>query len=408
MTAQPGKSTPPTAYRAPGPALRPARVTGLGRDDFDRDVWCILGVPVDNADIASAIEAIEAAVRDGRRLSFVTPNINFLVRALRDDRARRQILAADLSLADGAPLVAIARLLGAPITKRAAGADLFEALAARPNFPGRRMRAFFFGGRDGAAQAAHAALARASGGIEAAGWLNPGFGDVASMSSDAIIAEINAAEPDFVIVALGAAKGQDWIEANQKRLSAPVIAHLGAVIDFAAGTIRRAPRWLARAGLEWAWRIGQEPALWKRYFGDALGLAKILATRFAPQALSGRAEAGAVGAAEVERRAHDVVVRLSGRLSAAGLSPVRSAFREAAACGVPVVLDLGEVLSADRSFLGLVLMLEKNVVAGGLKIAAPSRRLRNLFRVNAMNYPDADEAGRIYTQGSGRMGRLAG
>lgn len=403
MTAQPGKSTPPTACGAPEPEPRASSVTGLVRDDFDRDVWCILGVPIDDTDIASAIAAIEAAVRDGRRLSFITPNINFLVRALRDDRARRQILAADLSLVDGAPLVAIARLLGAPIRKRVAGADLFEALAARPNFPGRRLRVFFFGGREGAAEAAHAAIAKASGGIEAGGWLNPGFGDVASMSGDAIIAEINAAAPDFVIVALGAAKGQEWIEANQDRLSAPVIAHLGAVVDFAAGTIRRAPRWLARAGLEWAWRIGQEPALWKRYIEDALGLARIVATRLAPQAAGGRAGPGAAAAAELERRPHDVVVRLSGRLSAAGLSVVRSAFREASSCRLPVVLDLGAVSSVDRAFLGLVLMLEKNVAAGGLKVAAPSRRLRNLFRVNAMNYPDADEAALIYSEGSGRI-----
>lgn len=401
MTAQPGKSTPPAAHGAPETAPRAASVTRLPRDDFDRDVWCVLGIPVDNADIASAVAAIEAAARDGRRLSLITPNVNFLVRALREERSRRQVLAADLSLADGAPLVAIARLLGAPIRKRAAGADLFEALAARPNFPGRRLRVFFFGGRDGAAKAAHAAVAKASGGVEAAGWLNPGFGDVASMSSDAIIAEINAAAPDFIIVALGAAKGQAWIEANQHRLTAPVIAHLGAVVDFAAGTIRRSPRWLARAGLEWAWRISQEPALWRRYFDDALALAKAVATRLAPQAAGGRARPGAAAAA-VERRPHDVIVRLSGDLSAADLSMVRSAFREASSCRLPIVLDLGAVRAVDRSFLGLVLMLEKNA-AGGLRIAAPSRRLRNLFRANAMNYPDADEAPLIYTERPVRM-----
>src|SRR5690606_26103018 len=116
---------------------------------------------------------------------------------------------------------------------RVAGADLFEALRAREG--GRPLRVFFFGGREGSAEAAHAALARAPGGLEAAGWLNPGFGDVETMSTDDILAAIDAAAPDFVVVSLGAAKGQAWIERNGARLKAPVIAHLGAVVDFTAG-----------------------------------------------------------------------------------------------------------------------------------------------------------------------------
>lgn len=382
MTAPPATS-PPNQPRA-APRARAGVVAGLAGDDFDRDVWCILGLPIDAADIPCAVEAVETAVRTRRRLSFVTPNVSWLVRALGDAKARRQALNADLSLADGAPLALIARLLGAPIT-RAAGSDVFEALSLRPGFPGRRIRVFFFGGREGSAEAAHAALARVPSGLEAAGWLNPGFGDVASMSSDAIVAEINAAEPDFVVVALGAAKGQDWIEANQRRLAAPAIAHLGAVVDFTAGAVRRAPPFIAAIGLEWAWRIAEEPALWRRYGRDALSLGGILATRLAPQVFLGRGRGRAEAA--VERRADGLVVHLSGALAHGGLSPVRAAFREAAASGGPVVLDFRNVRSVDRAFLGLVLMLEKTLPAGGLKTAAASRRLAALLAANAMVYP---------------------
>lgn len=362
-------------------------VSVLPRDDFDRDVWCVLGLPIDAVNIAAAVDAVEAAARERRRLSFVTPNVNWLVRVLRDEKTRRQVLEADLSLVDGAPLVAIARFLGAPIRRRAAGSDLFEALSLRPGFRGRRLRVFFFGGRDGSAEAAHATLAARRGGLEAAGWLNPGFGDVAAMSSDAIIAEINAADPDFIVVALGAEKGQDWIDANKHRLTAPVIAHLGAVVDFTAGAVRRAPRWLADAGLEWVWRIVEEPALWRRYAADALSLGKILALRFAPLFAFARARSGQTATAEVERRGGEVVVRLSGDLSHAGLAPVRAAFREAAASKAPVVLDVAAAQSADLAFLGLVLMLEKNLPAGALTLAAPRRRLRSLLAASAMNYP---------------------
>ena len=386
MTAPPATS-PPNRPRS-APRAHDGVVAGLAGDDFDRDVWCILGLPIDAADIPRAVEAVETAVRARRRLSFVTPNVNWLVRALRDAKARRQVLNADLSLADGAPLVAVARLLGAPIT-RAAGSDVFEALALRPGFPGRRIRVFFFGGREGSAKAAHAALARAPSGLEAAGWLNPGFGDAASMSSEKVIAEINAAAPDFVVVALGAAKGQDWIEANQHRLAAPAIAHLGAVVDFAAGAVRRAPPLIAAIGLEWAWRIAEEPALWRRYGRDALSLWGILATRFAPQVFLGRGRGRAEAAAEaaVERRADGLVVHLSGALAHGGLSPVRAAFRQAAAAGGPVILDFTNVRSVDRAFLGLVLMLEKTLPAGGLKTAAASRPLAALLAANAMAYP---------------------
>lgn len=378
----------------------------LSGDDFDRDVWCILGLPIDAADIPRAVEAVETAVRTRRRLSFVTPNVNWLVRALGDAQARRQVLNADLSLADGAPLVAIARLLGAPIRTRVAGSDLFEALALRPGFPGRRIRVFFLGGRDGSAEAACAALARAPGGLEAAGWLNPGFGDVASMSGERVIAEINAAAPDFVVVALGGAKGQAWIEANRSRLAAPVIAHLGAVVDFAAGAVKRAPRWIAAIGLEWAWRIAEEPALWRRYGRDGLSLGGILARRLAPQVFLGRGRGAAEAA--VERRADGVVVHLSGGLAHGGLSPVRAAFREAAASGGAVILDFRNVRSVDRAFLGLVLMLEKSLPAEGLKIAAASRSLTALLAANAMIYPLAETAPALSRDEPGRARAAAG
>lgn len=403
MTAEPVTS-PHRGHAAP--RRRGDAVAMLSGDDFDRDVWCILGLPIDAADIPDAVEAVETAVRSGRRLSFVTPNVNWLVRALDDETARRQVLNADLSLADGAPLVAVARLLGAPIRRRAAGSDLFEALALRPGFPGRRIRVFFFGGRDGSAEAACAALARKPGGLEAAGWLNPGFGDVASMSSETVIAEINAAAPDFVVVALGAAKGQEWIEANRSRLTAPVIAHLGAVVDFAAGTVRRAPRWITAIGLEWAWRIAEEPALWRRYGRDALSFGGILATRLAPQVFLGRGRGRGAAAATVKRQADGVVVQLSARLAHAGLQPVRAAFREAAAAGAPVILDFRDVRSLDRAFLGLVLMLEKTLPAGGLKTAAASRRLTALLAANAMIYPIAGIAPAV-SQDKPRRARAA-
>jgi len=381
--------------------------TPFARDDFDRDVWCVLGVPVDMTDIATAAGDVERAVRDRTRLSFVTPNVNWLVRARQDPAARRAIINADLSLADGAPLVALARLLGAPLKSRCAGSDLFEALRARPGFAGRRMRIFFFGGRDGSAEKAAATLDAEGRGMEAAGWLNPGFGDVESMSADAIIEEINAANADFIVVSLGAMKGQAWIERNQDRLAAPVISHLGAVVDFTAGAVKRAPRWMSKAGLEWAWRIKEEPALWRRYAGDGVILAGLCVRRALPQYMAGLISGLTIGGradpmgaenqpAGAEAAAHHdgVYVRLSGNLCTGDLDPVRRVFREAArrASAGRVVLDFSRANKLDRAFLGLLLMLEKTLArrGGEILVAGLTRAQSGLLKANAIRYTQTE------------------
>jgi len=379
----------------PGKAApAPADIRLLQRDDFDRNVWCVMGAPIDVADVPSAVTTVEAAIRDGERLSFVTPNVNWLVRALKDKEARRQVIDADLSLADGAPLVAMAKMLGVPVRERTAGSDLFEALRQRPAF-GRKLRVFFFGGRDGAAQTAFEAVNNDRGGMEAVGWLNPGFGDVEAMSSAAIIDEINAAEPDFIVVALGAAKGQAWIDFNKTRLNASAIAHLGAVVDFTAGTVERAPKWVAKSGLEWLWRIKADRALWKRYAKDGAALVGLSVRRLLTQLAAGKnGGAGKAAKADIFRSGSGLRINLSGDLVHAQLAPIRKAFREAAKAGANVRLDLQEVGDFDRAFLGLVLMLEKHLTHSNAVIelmnAAP-HEIR-LFRSNAMDYRIVEDA----------------
>ncbi|MEM7755599.1 MAG: WecB/TagA/CpsF family glycosyltransferase, partial [Planctomycetota bacterium] len=125
---------------------------------------------------------------------------------------------ADLSLADGAPVVWLARQLGMPLKERVAGSDLFDLLRKSDPTLSPPIRVFFFGGREGSAQAAHDKLVEEQGRLVSVGWHNPGFGDVDSMTREDIRAKINAAKPDFIIVSLGAAKGQAWIEQNQAKL----------------------------------------------------------------------------------------------------------------------------------------------------------------------------------------------
>lgn len=375
-------------------AVSPARVAPLRHaDDFDRDVWSVLGVPIDRLNTAEALAAIERAARDGERLSFVTPNVNFLVRAMRDENERARIIDADLSLVDGAPLVLFGRLLGMTALTRCAGSDIFEALRKRASFGGKGLRVFFFGGRDGAAEAAAAALKAEGRGLQPVGALNPGFGDIKAMSAPAIIDAINEAAPDFLVVALGASKGQEWIDANQDRLTAPVIAHLGAVVDFTAGTIARAPAIMRKLNLEWAWRILAEPSLWRRYWNDGLALARLSVGKLIP-ALGGPAATGRPGEARavVERSATRVL--LSGDLCADDLGAVRAAFRAASRGAGDIILDFTTVGRFDAAFLGQVLMLEKAARRRGAAVmidgAAPS--VRRLLEAHSISYPQAPAA----------------
>ena len=378
------------------PLASAAGAARLQRDDFDRDVWCVLGLPLDIVAIDGAISQVDAAVRDRQSLSFVTPNVNWLVRALRDPQARREIIDADLSLIDGAPLLAFARLLGAPAPSRVAGSDLFDALRRRPSFAERKLRVYFFGGRDGAAEKAAAALDEENGPLAAAGWRNPGFGDVEEMSAEEHIDAINKANPDFVVVSLGAAKGQAWIDRNKERLNAPVTAHLGAVVDFAAGGVARAPAFMRRLGLEGLWRIKEEPALWRRYFDDGTALAGLLLSRLAPQMRAASVvEPEAQGRALLEAGGPIATIRLVGALGRVNLQTVREVFRAAAAHEGDVRLDFARLERFDRAFLGMVLMLEKALTRNGRRLyvdgASPAHQ--KLLRANEMRYSQSVQDG---------------
>ncbi len=134
------------------------------------------------------------------------------------------------------------------------------------------------------------------------------------MSDEATIERINRSGADFLVVALGAAKGHRWIEANRHRLKVPVISHLGAAVNFVAGRLRRAPLSLQRIGLEWIWRIKEEPILFRRYARDGWFLAKLLAGFVFPEAVSRRLRGNAASSVQVIPLDRDtVIVRASQR-----------------------------------------------------------------------------------------------
>lgn len=242
----------------------------------------VAGLPFDVVDTADAARRIVEAVREQRRLFLSTPNLNFLVAAQSDEAFRASVLASDLSVADGMPVLWLARLQGTPLPERVAGSTLFDALrhGAGQALLARPIKVYFFGGPPGVAQKAcevlNAEHAAGQGHMLGVGAQCPGFGPVEAMSPPEAIAAINASGADFLVVALGAKKGQAWIMHNLDRLQVPVVSHLGAVVNFVAGTVQRAPLAWQRLGLEWLWRIRQEPQLFRRYWSDGWALLRLV------------------------------------------------------------------------------------------------------------------------------------
>jgi N-acetylglucosaminyldiphosphoundecaprenol N-acetyl-beta-D-mannosaminyltransferase len=195
---------------------------------FERDVWTVMGMPFDAVSQSGATEILLDDMAMGRRNFFTTPNLDFAIEGLVDEAFKGSVLDSDLVVPDGMPIVWVAKLLGIPLKERVAGSSVFDAI--RETEQSKPLRVFLFGGPEGVAEQACKVLEKAQGNMLPAGFYYPGFGTVADMSSEALIQQINDSHCDFVLVALGAKKGQAWIEHNKRRLNAPVLSHLGAVV----------------------------------------------------------------------------------------------------------------------------------------------------------------------------------
>jgi N-acetylglucosaminyldiphosphoundecaprenol N-acetyl-beta-D-mannosaminyltransferase len=303
-----------------------------------------------------------------------TPNLNFLVTSRTDPEFRESLLVSDLCPADGMPIVWLARLLGVPLKERIAGSDIFEALkSARPGTG--RLSVFLFGGEEGVGAAACQKLNADAGGMTCVGYYDPGFGTVDEMSSDQIIEMINASGADFLVAALGAKKGQAWLLRNHDRLQAPVRVHLGAVINFQAGAVKRAPAGIRKWGLEWLWRVWQEPLLWRRYAGDFTVLFRLVLTQVIPLMIlaSWNRSRGRDGMAALELiRAEDhksVILSIKGAAIAQNAGQLRACFRDLVVWNKNVVINFNATSLIDARFLGLLLMLNKELKKQRLHLA---------------------------------------
>jgi N-acetylglucosaminyldiphosphoundecaprenol N-acetyl-beta-D-mannosaminyltransferase len=362
--------------------------------DFFRNVHCVMGLPIDAMSMDEAVHLLQQSRVSRKKCFFSTPNLNFVMASQKQAEFRESVCMSNLSLADGMPLVWVAKLLGIPIRERVSGSDLFDRLRHQTE---SLWRVFFFGGPKGVGQSACLAIGDQSVGVLPTGYIYPGFVNTDEMCREDLLQCINQSEPDMVVVSLGAAKGQDWICRNHHSIEAPVIGHLGAVINFVAGNVKRAPRWMQRSGLEWVWRAKEETALIRRYFRDGLSFLHLLATRVLPlawhQARQKPTDADLrTASAQFLREGSLNVIELRGAWNATNLKPVRDIFTLAEQGYGNVVLNMAAVRSIDSAFVGLLLLLEQALATRqlNLRLSETPQAIRRYLRLSSVPHLEVE------------------
>jgi N-acetylglucosaminyldiphosphoundecaprenol N-acetyl-beta-D-mannosaminyltransferase len=357
---------------------------------FDRRVYCLLGLPIDATTAEDAVTRIAQAVQFRAKCVWSTPNLNNLVACQRDPDFREMLLRSDLLTADGMPLVILSCMLSIPIAERVAGSSIFERLMGGA---AGSMGVYFFGGTNIAAERASSRLSVISNSMRCVGYRAPGFGPIEDMCIDDVIAGINAAKPDLLVLALGTQRGHEWIRRSIDRLSVPVVAHLGSVVNFVAGTVRRAPYWLQRTGLEWFWRIVEEPRLWRRYLLDFAVLLRLLITRVVPTIMHHITTPPSdfhVKQARLSMKCEgsNRVFQLEGALVEHNLQFIRDAFANAALDQADFVLDFARVSHVDAAAIGLVMIARGYQARRSrhLHIVSVSPGVRRIFRLHCAEY----------------------
>ncbi len=228
----------------------------------------ILGVEIDAVTMEEAVEAFRRLIARGRAALACNINVDICMRIQRDAQLRQIFRTADLVLVDGTPMMWAARFLGRPLPGRVSGSDFvpfFCRAAAREGF-----RIFLLGGEPGVADRAKRCLQARSPVPAIVGTYAPPIGfDRDEHETARVIAMIRRARPDVLFAAFGSPKQEKWLFRFRDALQVPVSMGIGSTFDYLAGRLRRAPAWMQRAGLEWTYRLAQEPRrLWRRYLLD--------------------------------------------------------------------------------------------------------------------------------------------
>jgi N-acetylglucosaminyldiphosphoundecaprenol N-acetyl-beta-D-mannosaminyltransferase len=314
----------------------------------------VLGVPFHSVTIDEAIDFIEEKIHEGGFHQVATANVDFLMHSMRDKSLQEILCSCDLVVPDGMPILWAAKMLGGSLKERVCGVDLVPRLAKL--CVERRFSMFLLGATDAISARAAENLKQSFPGLRIAGRYSPPARPLGQMNHEEILKKIAQAKPDILLVAFGNPKQEKWIAMHRDRLDVPVCIGVGGSLDFIAGAVPRAPRWMRNSGLEWLYRVSQEPRrLVHRYFNDAIGLALHMPSQFFTTALQPRHKVRS--GVFLDHTGTTDVISVYGDFTGPMVKEFQSLTRDTVANGLNLVLNLAQTTYLGADALGSMIQI---------------------------------------------------
>ncbi|MEP6756417.1 MAG: WecB/TagA/CpsF family glycosyltransferase, partial [Chthonomonadales bacterium] len=316
-----------------------------------RDTVAILGVPIDKLDMQQVLAKIDRYVKSRRFHQIATANSDFLLKAHQDPELRAVLRMSDMVVADGMPIVRSSKWLKSPLAERVTGADLVPLLASQAAAKGYRI--FMLGAKQEVAERARKKLEADNPGLKIVGAISPPLTELVRMDNVPILRAIEEANPDILLVAFGNPKQEKWIHMHREILNVPVCIGIGGTFDFIAGEIPRAPKWVQSIGMEWLYRLCQEPRrLWKRYVHDIGHFGKYITAQMNVMSAFRGDQPFKIEAVSIDGRN---VVRVSGKFLASDSTDFVSLVDPLISEGKPFSIDLSTLKFIDSGGLSAIL-----------------------------------------------------
>ena len=232
----------------------------------------LLNTYVNNVNMNETLLVIDEMISSNKKNYIVAINVDVVMKIEKDSYLKKIIDEADMTLVDGKPLIWISKWHKKPVKAKVSGSDLVPELCKRAANKGYSI--FIIGGKDGIAEQARVNLEKNYSGIKVVGTYAPPIGfEKDEKEVGRINKMISDVHPDLLIVCFGCPKQEKWIYENYIKYDAKVSVCAGATVDFLAGNVNRAPKWMSDCGLEWFYRFLMEP---KRYFLDDVKIIKLI------------------------------------------------------------------------------------------------------------------------------------
>ena len=352
----------------------------------------VLGVPFHNVTMDETVALIEEQIREGGFHQVATANVDFLRNAFENQRLREILRSCDMVVPDGMPIVWMSKLIGKALKERVGGIDLVERLA---DVSARRgYGVFLLGASESRSQRAAKALNQRYPELRIVGRYSPPAQPLEKMDHEEILRRIEEARPEILLVAFGNPKQEEWIAMHRDRLQVPVCIGVGGTLDLLSGTVRRAPVWMQRSGLEWLHRTMQEPRrLALRYLTDAMCLVRHLPGCIAASAV--QPKGGTQASIVVQQVGNTKLIAMIGDLTGAALEDFKVCSRDACTEGMNIVLDMSQAGYMGPESLASLIYLESRMrrrreqhwlaeLPAHLRRVLRSGRLHNYFMTTTM------------------------